>query len=341
MKTSKPLLGPEQAQTLRVPKFRFDFPVRLHPSHAQFDDQVLAWMARHRLLGGERPRHADRGHRPAPGRLVGRLFPHGNTEVVLLAAQMAVWAELLDDEFTDPAVRTHDLAGMADRLLTVDSILHCPDITTGMPDEPSESALRDLCLRIRTMATPQQFLRIQRGVLRACLGFTADAAHASGNDLPTVAQYRSIRRNTSTLDIFMVLAELGAGFEIPPAESLRPEVNALADATVSLFATTHDILTCHKDVYHGDRLNLAILLAAEHCRTVQEGLALATEELHDGTVRFQQCAERLLDFSHHASWAHRLIFTLEHILGGYLAWLSEIWLTELGNYSFGGPLGTQ
>ncbi|KAB7846859.1 terpene synthase family protein [Streptomyces mobaraensis] len=331
-----PELGPERARKLRAPPhMACPFPAHMHPDCEEFENRVLTWMVGHRLLSDERQGYAGHSNRPPPGRLMGWLYPYGRAEAVVTGAQMAVWARMLDDRIADPAAHRQDLAEMAGRMLAFDSILHDSDAVFDRPDEPSEEILRDLCRRIRAMTTPDQWLRTQQAVLRAFLGFTADAAHASGNKLPTVARYRSIRRNTSTLDIFIVLAEVAAGFEVPPAAALRREVQMLVDTTTDLFTMAHDIFTCHKDVHHVDWLNFAILLAHEHARTPQGGLELAVEEFGNGTDRFHALSETLLDSFDHAPWARHLIRALEHVLGGYLAWLSELWITEAGDYDFG------
>lgn len=329
---------------LAVPALSFPFPASLHPAADELEQRTVAWMMSHELA--RRGREEDFRRRQRLGRVCAWFCPRGETDRVALVCYMTICATLLDDRVTDPAGRTGDLAGLCHRWLVLDSVLGDPYVLgdrysvppAGSPagpaagpavEDPLERALRDLWQRIRTVATAGQVARLHEAVLRTCHGFTADAAHAASQRPPTLAEYRLIRPASSVLWVYVVLLEIAGGFELPLAVAQDPQVRALSSAAIEVFNTTHEILTCPRDVRLGDRHNLAVILASERGISVQDALESIAADLRQLTGRFLTLADQLQQRG--LDSIPQYVSALKDFIAGHLAWLAETEKYDVSN----------
>nr|WP_275424802.1 hypothetical protein [Streptomyces sp. SID13726] len=275
-------------------------------------------MRQHRLTEGAEDEDFRRPQKL--GRVGAWLCPDGSFERTLLVSHLAVCTTLMDDRVTDPAARAGDLAGLAGDWLAFDRVLTDPRAEPQF-DGVAQRAVRDLWLRLREVATPGQIARLHQAFLVSFLGLTADAAHVAAGRPPTYEEYRFIRHATSTFSIFVVLLEVGNGFELPLPVAQDPDVAALTILAIQTFATAHEIVTCPRDVRLGDACNLAVILARENDTTVQEGMELAAAELRRLTERFLVLADRLR--TRNLTAVQQYTAALKDMIAGVLGWLAE------------------
>lgn len=136
------------------------------------------------------------------------MIPRGATERVLIATQFCVWATVQDDRYTEGIGLEGRPAALAAHLLACEAIAENPAALLATNRPPIEHAYRDLFVRIERAATPEQVMRIRKGMLHYSIGAAADVAYAAAGVVPPVAEYRRIRHLIAHLHHPLVLTEI-------------------------------------------------------------------------------------------------------------------------------------
>ncbi|MFH7594385.1 hypothetical protein WDV06_04670 [Streptomyces racemochromogenes] len=313
------------AARLVIPRITFTVPARLHPDAAELEERTLAWLRDFGIIGTDADEEYLR--HSTLGRTYAWMIPEGDTERVLIATQFCIWATVQDDRYTEGlglAGRTTDLS---EHLLACESIAEDP-FAPVPHDAPIEWAYRDLFQRIEHAATPQQVLRIRKGMLHYSVGAVADAVYAEHRVVPPVAEYRRIRHLIAHLHHHFVLTEVAQGFEMPTALLLDPEVREATDLAIRIIGLTNDVYGCARDVARNHIANLPMVLAHHHGHTVQEGIDITAAEVERDTARFAELAAGLRGRGREV--IARYLRGLEDQIAGHLAWLHETGRYDIG-----------
>ncbi|MGW3304486.1 terpene synthase family protein [Streptomyces rubiginosohelvolus] len=308
---------PRTAETLTIPPLPVLFQARLHPRADWIDQRSIDWMLSRRLIEpGPDEAFVRQMHM---GRLAAWSCPDADTDHALLLGCLLNWLVLLDDRLVDPVAEMDEMRELAERWLSFDIIVHDPQAAT-VHNTPMESALRDLCRRIRPLATADQWTRIQEAITRTLVGYSAKAGHKSDSYRPSLAQFRHIRYYTSGLLIFPPLLEIFCATELPPDIALDSDIHVLNMTSAAIVTTVHEIATCAHDVRRGIR-NLPALLAEEHACSTQDGLHLAAIELGKLTDQFNDRCSQVEARNLPGSAAY--IKALQHLIAGHPSWTEE------------------
>ncbi|MCI3927845.1 terpene synthase family protein [Streptomyces sp. AN091965] len=312
------------AERLRVPRISFPVPARLHPAADELEERTLAWLRDFDIIRSD----ADEAYlrRSTLGRTYAWMIPEGETERVLLATQFCIWATVQDDRFTEELGLGGRITTLAAHLLACEHIAENPH--TPPSGHPIERAYRDLFARIEQIATPQQVLRIRKGMLHYSVGAAADAAYAAAGIVPPVAEYRRIRHLIAHLHHHFVLTEVAQGFEMPTALLLDRQVRDLTDRAIQIIGLTNDVQGCPRDAQRRHIANLPMVLAHHHGCSVQEGIDRTAEEVAQHTDDFVQLSTDLRQRG--IPVIDHYIHGLQEQIAGHLAWLHETGRYEIG-----------
>ncbi|MFD7451170.1 hypothetical protein [Kitasatospora sp. NPDC059827] len=313
------------ARELVLPRISFPVPPRLHPRADELEERTLAWLRDVGIIGTD----ADETYlrHSTLGRTYAWMIPEGDVERVLIATRFCVWATVQDDRYTEGlglAGRTTDLS---EHLLACEAIAEDPHAPVPH-DVPIERAYRDLFQRIEQAATPQQVLRIRKGMLHYSVGAAADAAYAEHRTVPPVSEYRRIRHLIAHLHHHFVLTEVAQGFEMPTALVLDPQVRELTDLAIRIIGLTNDVYGCPRDVARGHIANLPMVLAHHHGHSVQTGIDLTAREIEHDTARYTELAAALRRRG--SEILTRYTRGLDDQIAGHLAWLHETGRYDIG-----------
>lgn len=174
------------AHELVLPRLTFPVPAKLHPDVDELEDETLAWLRR---FGVIRDDDDERYLRHSTlGRTYAWMIPEGSTERVLLATQFCIWATVQDDRYTETLGLQQRPTELARHLLACEAIAENPHAPLPARQPPIEHAYRDLFLRVERWGTPNQVLRIRKGMLHYSVGAAADAAYATRQIAPRVRE---------------------------------------------------------------------------------------------------------------------------------------------------------
>ncbi|MGW2858321.1 terpene synthase family protein [Streptomyces sp. NPDC001205] len=314
-----------EADQLAVPRISFPVPARLHPAADELEERTLAWLRDFGII------HTDAEEaylrRSTLGRTYAWMIPEGETERVLVATQFCIWATVQDDHYTEELGLEGKTTALASHLLACEAIAENPHAPPG-GHRPIELAYRDLFARIEQIATPQQVLRIRKGMLHYSVGAAADAAYTAAGIVPSVTEYRRIRHLIAHLHHHFVLTEVAQGFEMPPNLLLDAQIRELTDLAIQIIGLTNDVLGCPRDVQRRHIANLPMVLAHHHGCSVQEGIDHTAAEVTRHTDNFVQLSTHLRHRGIRV--IDQYIRGLEEQIAGHLAWLHETGRYEIG-----------
>lgn len=303
------------ASAVTVPELTLPFPARVHPAVEAIDEGTVGWLLDFGLIrGAEQERYVR-----AIG--LGRWFPHllpsGDEDRALLASQLTAWYTLLDDQVAEKHGNR-----LADLAMVMGQLVHCED-TGRLPqasssDDVLQRALRDLSLRLREVAVPEQLLRLQWHAVQYYLGITTEAAYAAQGVMPEVSDYVRIRRLTTCMPPFFVMSEIVQGFSTPLDLVLQPRVQELTTLAVDLTAIANDIIGFPRDVERGDPWTYARVLAHHHACDLQAAVTLMTEQWKEKTQRFVHLADQLRGAD--SAGTARYVTALQELVAGHLEW---------------------
>ncbi|MEV0445499.1 hypothetical protein AB0I84_43125 [Streptomyces spectabilis] len=313
------------AARLVVPPLSFPVPARLHPDAVELEERTLAWLRDFGIIRDA----ADEAYlrHSTLGRTYAWMIPEGDTERVLIATQFCVWATVQDDRYTEGLGLGGRTTALSAHLLACESIAEDPHAATPGAT-PVEEAYRDLFARLEKAATPQQLLRIRKGMLHYSVGAAADAAYTAQRLVPPVPVYRRIRHLIAHLHHHFVLTEVAQGFEMPTALLLDPEVRELTDLAIRVIGLTNDVYGCPRDVERRHIANLPMVLAHHHGCSVQEGIDRTAAEVKRDTARFTALARHLRE--RRIEVLTHYVRGLEDQIAGHLAWLHETGRYDIG-----------
>ncbi len=314
------------ATDLVVPRIHFPVAARLHPAADELEERTLGWLREFAIIRDDADERYLR--HSTLGRTYAWMIPEGVTERVLIATQFCIWATVQDDRYTEGLGLGGQPTALSAHLLACEAIAENPHAPLAADRPPIEHAYRDLFRRIVVVASPDQVLRIRKGMLHYSVGAAADVAYTAAKQVPPVAEYRRIRHLIAHLHHHFVLTEVAQGFDMPAALLLDPEVRELTDLAIEIIGLTNDVYGCPRDLQRAHIANLPMVLAHHEGITVQEGLDRTATEVERATEHFIRLAVRLRERGRDI--LHRYVSGLEDQIAGHLGWLDETGRYDIG-----------
>jgi Terpene synthase family 2, C-terminal metal binding len=216
--------------------------------------ELWPWLDAWQLAPGEHVRaHVKRTN---PALLGARFYPAADSGTLPLLAQFCAWAFIVDDEFDEgPCGRDPVLAGRA----VADLLAALEHGATAAVSAPA-AALADLWGRLaarRSASWRRQFadnirswlVTYHRVVLERAAGYA-----------PGIEEFRGYRQFAVGMHMFMDLAELVVGVDLPDTIRYCPAVMDLRRAVAEHVAFLNDIFSAHKEEQHGFPHNLVLVV---------------------------------------------------------------------------------
>lgn len=318
------------ASTLTIPELSLPFPDFAHPAIQEIDEASVQWLLDFGLVRDAKQEQYIRAI--GLGRWFPSLLPGGETDKVLLGSQLTAWYTMLDDQVAEKHARQGDSAALLRQLVHCEDIARLPD---NWSDDASEGAalhraLQDLNLRLRKVATPEQVTRLQWYSLQFYLGIACETAYTAQGIIPTVADYRRIRRLNTCMPPFFVMSEIARGYQLPLGPLLRPDVQELTALAVDLTAVINDIIGLPRDLARGDTWVLSGVLAHQQKLSVAESLDFMVDQFRRDTSRFVKLASQIRATD--TDTLPRYIGVLQDLVAGHLAWTKRSARYKIGGW---------
>ncbi|MFF4709352.1 terpene synthase family protein [Streptomyces sp. NPDC001288] len=277
---------------LHVPALHCPIPRPARPHADVVEKEVVAWMTRFGLVRGAAARERLAGIRI--GWLTGAAHADGLLEPTVLAAQLTAWLTAFDDRYADSVAPEDRGLPTARLVLRLRAVMEEPDLLP-TPTDPYGASLRDLFLRLRGWAGPEQIMRVSTSMTEYFMSALCQVAYSLTGHTPTFEEYVRLRRYTGICHIVFTLVDVARGFELPGAQWAGPAVRALNTAAADVIDYANDVLGSRKEHTHDDDLvdSLPLVLAHQHSCSYAEGLRRAAD-IHDEAVRsFMALAEQV------------------------------------------------
>lgn len=276
-----------------LPELYQPFPSGLHPDAQGLEEVWMAAVDRYQLA----TTHAERTRiaRTKWGLMSSRMYSTGPVERVQLAVELSACISEGDHQAIECTAGRGDLRGVADHLLRWRLAIEDPDAPLDEEADGFDRYFRDLCQRLHRVATPFQLLRMSASLADYALGATADSVYIHTRRIPSLAQYREIRKRTAFLHgFYFLLIEIIAGYELPPTTVIDPCFRALDFAAQDIASIANDIRSCLRERQADLGTNLPTALARHHGYSLQEAVDHAAELHRQRTTDFETQAAKLL-----------------------------------------------
>jgi 5-epi-alpha-selinene synthase len=248
------------AEALRCP-----FPLRINRHVQAAHDHSVRWV---RQLF-EDDLLAQKTARARMAWMVAGFYPNAGLVELSLAADCLCWAFALDD--------LGDETPIGERPAQLAELFELFDLTFTeagpRKDEPaSVRALRDIVLRLRRIASPEQVEAFRVGNLAYFGGMLWEANNRAGKWVPHESSFMMLRPAAGAVPPFFALVEPFEKLELSAAVKAHPQVLELQRLAGGIMCWTNDVLSFEKERVLGDVHNLAIVYEVH--RTLPPGAAL-------------------------------------------------------------------
>ncbi|AXU17284.1 terpene synthase family protein [Streptomyces clavuligerus] len=270
---------------VRFPEFFMPFPARpLNAGMEQARQRMWAWID-HFGLGPSEASH-QRLSQLRLEVITARYYPFVEPSALPLLALHMAWAWCVDEQFDDgPAGRDPRWCLTALRGLR-DAVLGGSHI----PGNPLEAAAADFHRRLGEVHSPRWVRDYTDVTTRWLWSYYAESLDRATDRHQPLPDYRRHRQVTSGEHMFFMLAEHGAGRELPDSVSRLPAYIALQDAAAEHMGLLNDIVSLPKEEPIGDVHN-AVTLVSRHSRVPAAEAAEAVNDMLTDCVHRMLAAE--------------------------------------------------
>lgn len=284
---------------------------RHHPEAGRLTRHAQEWAERFELINGADG--AGRLARGAPARLAAAMLPDAAQPEADLAACWMTWTFFLDDAYEEgPGGTTTAWSAVTD---TFRPLLAWQPAPPGAP--PLFRALGDLMDRLRRHTSPAWQRRFSGHLADALTAVRREIALRDTGVPPTLAEYRTLRRDTSgfvpTLDILEVCHRA----ELPPAVHGAPAYQDLLRAAIDTNAWSNDLYSLDKEVACGLVTNLVLILEHERGLTRAAARRTARAMIEDRAADLTRALHRLPPGD---APVNRCATAVAHLVAGWLEW---------------------
>ncbi len=309
-----------QDRAIVMPELYQPFPSGLHPDAQALEEVWMAAVDHYQLA----LTHAERTRiaRTKWGIMSSRMYSTGPVERVQLAVELSACISEADHQAIEYTASRGDLQGVADHLLRWRLAIEDPDTPLDNEADGFDRYFQDLCRRLHRMATPFQLLRMSASLADYALGATADSVYIYARRIPSLVQYREIRKRTAFLHgFYFLLIEIIAGYELPPTTVTDPRFRALDFAAQDIASLANDIRSCLRERQADLGTNLPTALARHHGYSLQEAVNHAAELHRQRTIDFETHAAKLL--TNNNQKLHHYTQALRKFVQGLQDWYRE------------------
>lgn len=243
------------------------------------DQATLAWAETFGLLTDETRR---KSRCLQYGLLAARAYPRADREMVQIAADWIAWLFFMDDQCDEAGIGRdlQQMTALHERFLAV-----LEGASPSAQDWALTHALADIRRRLAVRA-PDGWLR--RFSEHARLYFTANRWETVNRQLgttPNVATYCAARLFSGAVYACFDLIELAEQIELPFYARYHSTVQQLEQAANNIICWCNDVLSYPKEIQHGDRHNLVLVIQREYQCSLSEAVerALALHALETST----------------------------------------------------------
>ncbi|MGC9041433.1 MAG: (+)-T-muurolol synthase [Roseiflexus sp.] len=249
----------------------YPFSGAISPHADMVDQATLAWAEMFGLLT-DSLRHKSR--RLQYGLLAARAYPRADREMLQIAADWIAWLFFMDDQCDESGIG-RDLQRMIalhERFLAI-----LDGATPEAHDCALTYALADLRRRL-ALCAPDNWLRRFSEHVR--LYFTAnrwETVNRQHGATPNVATYCAARLFSGAVYACFDLIELAEQIELPFYARHHIIVQQLEQAANNIICWCNDVLSYPKEMQHGDRHNLVLVIQGEHQCSLPEAIDRALD----------------------------------------------------------------
>jgi 5-epi-alpha-selinene synthase len=235
------------AEALRCP-----FPLRLNKHVQAAHEHSLNWMKQ--VYGDELL--AQKAGKARMAWMVAGFYPTAGVVELSLSADYLCWAFALDD--------LGDETQIGERPAQLSELFELFDGTfTGAPPSVGEPAsvraLRDIVMRLRQLASPEQVEAFRLGNLAYFGAMLWEANNRAGNWVPHESSFLMLRPAAGAVPPFFALVEPLEKLELSAAVKAHPQVLELQRLAGGIVCWINDVLSFEKERVLSDVHNLAIV----------------------------------------------------------------------------------
>jgi hypothetical protein len=300
------------------------FPARISPYASEVEGYAVHWATRYGLLGSARAQSTLAAAKFA--HLGARTYPDGSRADVCLATAWLIMTFHLDDmlESTLGYAPEHVRAvseGMVGYLRGDGGVDALPRALLG---RPLCLAMHDVWVRTCGRAGSAWRERFVAHLQDYLAGAEWEAGNRAAARVPSVDEYRGMRRRSVALEMFLDLIEPLSGIEVPAAAAADEEYLELRRVGSNVVAWFNDLVSWPKEEAAGDPHNLVLVVRHERQVSMGEAMAAVAAD-HDAEVNeFLAARDRLMAGPLAADRAVRTMVTgVEHWIRGHLDWSME------------------
>jgi Terpene synthase family 2, C-terminal metal binding len=226
---------PDEFDDVRVPSIELPWPGQCHPQAAAVEQTMIDWGLRHGLIPDDT--YLERVARSRYGLLAARCYPQAELPLMQVLADYFLWLFLADDLVFD-RVETVSVRTIRSLTAMIDVVEF--DRTAARPVY-GETALFDVCHRLRQILSPEHFDRFARGtVMWACAAALQILEHLQPAPVG-MESYLAIRRHTSGLASVLSVSDAANLGPVTPVEYHHPAMVALRRQTGNIVAWSNDL----------------------------------------------------------------------------------------------------
>ncbi|HMI88072.1 MAG TPA: hypothetical protein VK550_28505 [Polyangiaceae bacterium] len=255
------------------------------------------------------------------GWLVSRCFHYGSEPRLQAITDLTTWIFVEDDDCDEGPAGSHPayLRGLYDRLRRY--------LSGALPlaRTPLDLAFHELSGRLARLASEDSWHKRFCQTLSDYFDSSVwEAENRQASAAPTMEGYRSMRRVTGGLPIYIDLIELAMGESLPIALRRHPLIVELANITNDVTCWHNDIYSFAKESRAGDVHNLIPCLQREHKIDLEQATALAVKNCDAKIERFIALVEALLFAGQRPpDVVFRYVTALSAIIQGNVDWSYE------------------
>jgi 5-epi-alpha-selinene synthase len=235
------------AEALRCP-----FPLRINQHVRAAHEHSLRWVKR--AFGDELL--VKKTARARMAWMVAGFYPNAGIAELSLAADFLCWAFALDDLGDETAIgeRPAQLASLFELFDAAFS-----DAPPHADEPASVAALRNIVVRLRQLASPEQVEAIRVGNLAYFGGMLWEANNRAGKWVPHESSFMMLRPAAGAVPPFFALVEPLERLVLSARVKAHPQVLELQRLAGAIMCWMNDVLSYEKERKLGDVHNLAIV----------------------------------------------------------------------------------
>lgn len=298
---------------LQIPPYYCPIPPLRHPDSAAFDEKSVKFLSDFGLHGGsEQLARLSAGM----GGVAGYIAPRGGPDGVQLVSDLAAWAIAIDDVIDEGPLGTRP-GELVQVMARLQRTIEAPELP--VHDDPFASALRDVRLRMDSLATPFQVALWAEAMRGYFYAEAQKACNLTCGLIPALSDFVVFRLYSAASLSFPRLVHIAEGIPLTPAAWADRRIPALTEMAASVGIWQNDIFSYAKDSHRsGDGHNLIDVLRNERGCSTDQALVEATAMCDRVMCRFLQLSKEVTAQSDTA--VSDYVRGLGHYIRGFLDW---------------------